>query len=268
MFIKIGDCVINLNNVASVVKDDNRITFNYNCGYGNESGGDTFGQTWGKASLFYPQALAAYEWVCSGATRFDGITGPAPESPQAAAAGDDTPLKRLSRIMDYCRANRKLIHSAFASSILVSVPTVKIEVWRDDFATVSDAIAQWKSGVTIVWNIKDRTPRYSGNDVTEKLPMLAETVTEETERAEDAAAVTVEQPIKREYHFTKTDGTPVVRYWTDEEYDQIIYDTYQSQEDEEYVEDMFWYGTDEDYDNALEVQRNRKQKPPDGKHAA
>ena len=111
-------------------------------------------------------------------------------------------------------------------------------------------------------------PLISRDDITERIPVMAETVTDVTEIADDAAAVTVEQPIKREYHFTKADGTPVVRYWTDEEYDQIIYDTYQSQEDEEYVEDMFWYGTDEDYDNALEVQRNRKQKPPDGKHAA
>ena len=91
-----------------------------------------------------------------------------------ATAGDDTPLKRVSRIMDYCRANRKLIHSAFASSILVSVPTVKIEVWRENYETVQGAIAQWMTGVDIIWTLKDYA-RFDGKfEITDKIPVMIE----------------------------------------------------------------------------------------------
>lgn len=92
-------------------------------------------------------------------------------------AGTDTPLQRVSRIMDYCRDRRNPVQGAFASTVLVDIPVVKIEVWRENLVTVSDAIAQWKDGVDIIWTIRDRTPRYvpliSGDDVTERIPAAA-----------------------------------------------------------------------------------------------
>jgi hypothetical protein len=106
-------------------------------------------------------------------------------------ASASTPLQNVSRIMEWCRANRKLVHSAFASSILVSVPTVKIEVWRDNHATVSGAIQQWNQGVTILWTIRDYTPQslFTGKfEKTDKPPTLAAIESAATGSNEDGRA--------------------------------------------------------------------------------
>lgn len=90
--------------------------------------------------------------------------------------GTETPLACVNRIMDWIRTNRNLVCSAFAMTALMDTPTVKIEVWKDNEAAVSNAIAAYKNGVDIVWVVRERPAQtdFRGimDDDTQRIPTL------------------------------------------------------------------------------------------------
>jgi hypothetical protein len=79
---------------------------------------------------------------------------------------------------------QKLVLGMYPSAWL---PSIRVQCDAIHVTALQEAIAPFAEGVTITWDTVDYAPRYIGNDVTERIPVMAEIVTDVTERAEDAA---------------------------------------------------------------------------------
>lgn len=88
MFIKIGDMIINTENVTRVMRvTGQRVEFEFNTPYGGDSGDEGYTEPFGIQFIYtdpaYPQALAAYDWFCKAAIRFDDNIPATEAAPQA-----------------------------------------------------------------------------------------------------------------------------------------------------------------------------------------
>lgn len=90
MFIKIGTMLINLDNVTRVQKvEGQRVEFEMNVA----EDGEPFNFAFIYTGADYPQALAAYEYLCNGAKRFDDSDG----IPAADDTGDVLTIRKSTR---------------------------------------------------------------------------------------------------------------------------------------------------------------------------
>jgi hypothetical protein len=103
MYIKIGDMIINTDNVTRVMNvTGQRVEFEFNTPYGGAAGDEGYTEPFNICIIYtspdYPQALAAYDWFCAAAIRFDMVDTPATRERDNGAAGDADFTQRIDNL--------------------------------------------------------------------------------------------------------------------------------------------------------------------------
>lgn len=96
MFIKIGNFIINSNNILRIWKDDMGIDLDFNVH--DEGNAEPFRMRITVHDPYHPEALAAYDWFCKAAIRFDDVGTPAEQTTMEHMLTDFqiTALRRVS----------------------------------------------------------------------------------------------------------------------------------------------------------------------------